>query len=71
MAKVIKGFKKGYGQLKLAELREARPRMFKALGINNRNSFALYKKGKIEMKYSQVTEMEEIFREYKIMNPWD
>lgn len=65
------GFNAGYMQLQLKDVEEATPKLWAALGINNRVSFLAYKTGKIEPKASQVVKVEAVFKEYGITeNIW-
>nr|UVY30461.1 MAG: hypothetical protein [Bacteriophage sp.]UWD60322.1 MAG: hypothetical protein [Bacteriophage sp.]UWG16698.1 MAG: hypothetical protein [Bacteriophage sp.] len=45
--------------------------LYKALGINNRNSFYAYRDGKIEPKVTQAEAVESVFNRYGITeNIW-
>lgn len=66
------GFESGYRQLKGYalingfDIKAATLELWQALGINNRNTFLFYKKGKIECKASQAVAVELVFRKYGI-----
>lgn len=65
------GFNAGYVQLQVKDLEAATKDLWTALGINNRNSFAHYKSGKIETKASQAVAVELTFRKYGVTrNIW-
>ncbi len=64
------GFNKGYLQLPVGKLREATAKLWKALGISNRNSFHNYRYGKSEPSASQAVSIELVFREYGITEIW-
>jgi hypothetical protein len=69
--KKYQGFGKGYGQLAIKDKEVATQKLWKALGVNNRNSFWLYKTGKVEPKLSQAQAVEAVFTEYGITEIWD
>jgi len=71
MAHKFKGFNNAFSNLKANEQKEARALLFAALGIKNRNSFRLYRAGKIEPKISQAEEICKIFEKFGIEDPWN
>ena len=60
------GFEKGFKQLRQVDVAQATEELWKALGINNRSTFRLYRKGLREMKVSQAKNVREVFRSYGI-----
>ena len=62
----FKGFEKGFRQLRQVDVEQATADLWKALGINNRSAFRLYRKGLREMKVSQAANVREVFRSYGI-----
>ncbi len=64
------GFNKGFQQLTVGNVKEATKKLWKALGISNRNSFYNYKSGKSEPSASQAVNIELVFREYGITEIW-
>ena len=64
------GFNKGYLQLPVGKVKEATAALWRALGINNRNSLHNYKCGKIEPSANQAVAVELVFREYGITEIW-
>ncbi len=66
-----RGFQKGYNQLTLKDKSEVTIKLWEALGIKNRNTFFLYRTGKIEPKVSQAMAVEEVFGQYGIIEIWD
>ena len=62
----FKGFEKGFRQLRQVDVEQATADLWKALGINNRSTFRLYRKGLREMKVSQAKNVREVFRSYGI-----
>ena len=64
------GFNKGYQQLPVGKLAEAKAKLWKALNINNRNSFHNYLYGKQEPTASQAVSVELVFRDYGITEIW-
>ena len=53
-----RGFNNGFQQLRMKDRKEAVKGLFIALGISNRNSFSLYRRGKCECKVSQAIAVE-------------
>ena len=66
------GFEKGFKQLRQVDVERATVDLWKALGINNRSTFRLYRKGLREMKVSQAANVREVFRSYgiRVTNIW-
>jgi hypothetical protein len=65
------GFLKGLNQVKMGDYKEVVAELYKALGINNRNSFYAYRDGKIEPKVTQADGIESVFNRYGITkNIW-
>ncbi len=64
------GFNKGYNQLPIGKVKEAKAKLYAALSINNRNSFHSYRYGKQEPSASQAVSIELVFREYGITEIW-
>lgn len=66
------GFRKGYDQLPIGEVAEARKEMFEVLGIseNNRTSFNNYLTGKTEPKATQAVGLEKVFQKRNITSIW-
>lgn len=60
------GFRRGLAQIRIGDFAEARNELYKALGIENRTSFAKYASGKTEMKVSQAEAVERVFNSYGI-----
>lgn len=65
------GFLSGLNQVKMGVYKEVVAELYKALGINNRNSFYAYRDGKIEPKVTQAEAVESVFNRYGITeNIW-
>ena len=65
------GFNAGFMQLRQIDVEAATKELWQALGINNRNTFAAYKFGRIEPKASQAVAVELVFRKYGVTtNIW-
>lgn len=65
------GFRAGFQQLRQMDVKEATAELWKAIGINNRESFRYYLDGKIEPKASQAVAIELVFAKYGITeNIW-
>lgn len=69
--KYKQGFNSGFLQLRQMDVKEARKKLHKALGINNAQSFRNYRYGRVEPKAAQADAVEEVFKEYGITeNIW-
>lgn len=64
------GFERGYSQIRVGDLKKARAEIYKALGINNRTTFAKYLHGEREPKASAAVAVELVFRSYGITEIW-
>lgn len=65
------GFNAGFMQLRQLDVETATFELWQALGVNNRNSFAAYRYGKIEPKASQAVAVELVFRKFGVTtNIW-
>jgi hypothetical protein len=64
--KYNQGFRKGYGQLQVKDVKSFQQEVWKILEINNRNSFSQYKLGKIEPKANQAVAIEATFARYGV-----
>jgi hypothetical protein len=64
------GFELGMRQLQLGKVAQARYELWDALGIHNRNTFALYKKGGRECSATQAANVENVFAKYGIYKVW-
>ena len=65
------GFNAGFMQLRQIDVEAATKEFWQALGINNGNTFAAYKFGRIEPKASQAVAVELVFRNYGVTtNIW-
>ena len=65
------GFNAGFMQLRQIDVEAATKELWQALRINNRNTFAAYKFGRIEPKASQAVAVEWVFRKYGVTtNIW-
>lgn len=65
------GFNAGFMQLRQIDVKEATADLWEALGINNRNTFSLYRRGLREPSASQAVSVELVFRRYGITsNIW-
>ena len=65
------GFNAGFMRLRQIDVEAATKELWQALGINNRNTFAAYKFGRIEPKASQAVAVELVFRKYGVTtNIW-
>lgn len=65
-----KGFRRGYQQLTLAQEKEAKEKLWEALGIVSRSSFGHYLHGRVEPKVAQAAAVEKVFEEYGITDIW-
>lgn len=66
-----KGFARGLAQVKMGDYRQAVEDLYRALGINNRTSFAAYRDGKTEPKMTQAEAVEGVFNRYGVTkNIW-
>lgn len=65
-----KGFNRGYIQLSIVNSTEAREKLNRALGCNNRQMFFNYKRGICKCSAVQAARVEEVFAEYGISNIW-
>lgn len=65
------GFNAGYMQLRQLDVKQATADLWEALGINNRNTFSLYRRGLREPSASAAVAVELVFRKYGITsNIW-
>ena len=64
------GFTKGLNQVKMGDYKAVVAELYRALGINNRNSFYAYRDGKIEPKVTQAEAVESVFNRFGITNIW-
>jgi len=69
MRKLNTGFASKYQNLNKEEKKRFREKICKALSINNRNTFGLYKNGLREAKGSKQTALWKILKEFKIEIP--
>lgn len=61
-----KGFEQGLNLVKFGDYKAVVAELYSVLGINNRTSFAAYKRGAIEPKVSQVAAIESVFAKYGV-----
>lgn len=64
-------FKKGWEQLPIGKMKEARSRIMEALAINTRMAFLTRLNGKVEPKVTEYQKLIEIFKSYGITEIWD
>ncbi len=64
------GFQKGLDNLIVKDLPKVRVMIQKILGINNPVSFRAYRKGEIEPSYSKAQQIEALFRQFGVTDPW-
>ncbi len=65
------GFRKGLLQVRMGDYDVVRQELMTALGINNRNSFAAYASGRLEMKVTQAEAVEGVFNRFGVhSNIW-
>ena len=65
------GFNAGFMQLRQKDVKQATADLWRALGINNRNTFAFYRYGRREPSASQAVAVELVFRQYEVTtNIW-
>jgi len=65
------GFNAGFMQLQLKDVESATLDLWDALGINNRNTFSLYRRGLREPSASKAVAVEMVFRKYGVTsNIW-
>lgn len=66
------GFYKGYQQLKLKDVPQARKELFEALGIGieSRMSWGNARMGKTELTASKAAAVEAVFAKYGITDVW-
>lgn len=63
-------FKKGYGQLQVKDVEEARDKIMAALNIKTLQGFRNRLNGVYEPKISEVDAIESVFNEYGIFEVW-
>lgn len=61
------GFRKGLGQIKVKDYKTVVEELWKALGINNRNSFYGYRDGKIALKAVQAEAVKQVFVRHGVL----
>jgi len=67
----FRGFRNGLEQVKMGDYQDCVAELWKALGINNRNSFYCYRDGKQEPKASQAAAVTAVFAKYGVTeNIW-
>ncbi len=60
------GFRNGLLQVRMGDYENVRKELMTALGVNNRNSFAAYASGRLEMKVTQAEAVEGVFNRFGI-----
>lgn len=66
-----KSFAKGLREVKVGDYKEVVRKLKKAIGINNRVSFAKWRDGKIAvLDYEIEAKIKAVFAKYGVMDPW-
>lgn len=63
-------FKKGWSQIKVGDMDEARNKIMIAIGITTRMAWGNRLKGLVEPKVSEARAIESVFAEYGITEVW-
>ncbi len=64
------GFRKGFYQLRIQDIKEARAKIAAILEINNKQSFFHYLYGRQEPTVSKAQAIEALFKSYGIKEVW-
>lgn len=66
-----KSFAKGLREVKVKDYKEVVRKLMKAIGINNRNSFAKWRDGRVAvLDYEIEAKIKAVFAEYGVKKPW-
>lgn len=68
--KFKEGFMRGWRQLRVEDVAEARKKLYRAIGINNRASLGYYINGKTEPRASVAYNIEQVFEQFGIFDVW-
>lgn len=64
------GFQRGLDNLIAKDVPKVRIMIHRILGINNPVSFRAYRKGELEPSQSKAREIEALFRQHGVNDPW-